>query len=243
MAETYYAEEITAIPFSLLKRRMSSVIPGPTAFVMAAAFRLRGLLGMPLKPTYATGELGSEQDVSYDALPARALSRWAPILEEFRDLGFVPLTYSLPDMIGEKQQAAACFLDPTGSTIATLEWIRMRGAGGIEERTPFEFNSYAKDDPDVMTGAATKEDMVLADLLQLDFVDLQILPSHIRPSEIYRRHLERTRGRQFYQMTPETAIEENRTRAKRRFQWLLDKGLLRPLRPAEVACVQEMCLE
>ncbi len=243
MAETYYAEEITAVPFGLLKKSLSVVLPGPAAFVVAAAFRLRGRLGMPLKPTYATGELGSEQNVSYDALPPRALSRWAPILEEFRDLGFVPLSYSLPDMIGEKEQAAAHFLDATGSTIATLEWMRMRGAKGIEERAPFEFNSYAKDDPEVMTGAAAKEDMVLADLLRLDFVDLQILPNHIRPTEIYRRHLERTHGRPFYQMSPEVAIEENRVRAKRRFQWLLDQGLLRPLRPAEVARVQEMWLE
>ena len=243
MADTYYTDEITAVPFGLLTKSLSSVLPSPAALVVAAALRIRGLMGWPLKPTYAVGELGSERNVAYDAIPPRALSRWAPILEELRDLGFAPLKYSLPDMIGEKEQAAAYFLDETGSTIATLEWMRMRGAEGIEEKTPFEFNSYAKDDPEIMTGSVAKEDMVLSDLLQLDFVDLLVLPNHHRPSEIYQRHLERTRGRSFYQMTPEAAVEENRVRTKRRFEWVLNQSLLRPLSPAEVARVREMWLE
>ena len=243
MADTYYADEITAVPFGMLKKSMSLVVPGPFAFLLAALFRIRGLMGWPLKPTYAVGGLGSEQDVSYDDLPSQAVSKWAPILEELRDLGFVPLRYCLPDIIGEKEQAAAYFLDQTGSTIATLEWMRMRGAEGIEEKVPYEFNSYARDDPEIMTGSVTKEDMVLSDLLQLEFVDLLILPDRHRPSEIYQRHLERTRGRSFYQMTPEAAVEENRIRAKRRFEWVLNQGLFRPLSPAEVARLREMSLE
>ena len=243
MANTYYTEEITAVPFGVMRKGLSAVAPAPIAFVFAAVFRIRGLLGMPLKPSYAVGELGSERDVSYDELPTHAVSKWAPILEELRDLGFAPLKYTLPDIIGEKEQAAACFLDNAGSTIATLEWMRMRGAQGIEEKTPFEFNSYAREDPEVMTGSVTKEDMALADMLKLDFVDLEVMPSTLRPTEVYQRHLDRIKGRSFYEMTSEAAIQENRARTKRRFEWVVDQGLLRPLSPAEVARVSEMWLE
>jgi len=243
MATTYYTEEITAVPFGVLRKGLSVVLPSPVAFVIAAVFRLRGLLGMPLKPSYAVGELGSERDVSYDEMPTHAISKWAPILEELRDLGFTPLKYTMPDIIGQKEQAAAYFLDNAGSTIATLEWMRMRGAEGIEEKTPFEFNSYARDDPEVMTGSVTKEDMALADMLKLDFVDLQVLPNTLRPTEVYQRHLQRIQGRSFYEMTPEAALQENKARARRRFEWVADQGLLRPLSPAEVARVSEMWLE
>lgn len=243
MAETYFAEEITAVPFRALRKSLSTVVPVPLAFVLAAFFRVRGILRWPLKPTYAVGGVGTEQEVGHEALPAQALSRWAPILEELRDLGFSPLKYSLADVIGEKQQAAAVFVDGPGSTIATLEWIRMRGGEGIEEKTPFEFNSYAHADPEVMTGSVTKEDMALSDMLKLEFVDLLVLPNHHRPSEIYQRHLDRIRGRSFYQMTPEAALMEHRKRTERRFQWALDAGLLRPLSSSEVSYVKEKWLE
>ena len=48
MAEHYFAEELTAVPFATLKRVMSQAVPAPFAFCLAAWFRLRGLLGRPL---------------------------------------------------------------------------------------------------------------------------------------------------------------------------------------------------
>ncbi len=71
MADTYYTEEITAVPFGAMRKGLSMVLPGPFAFALAALFRVRGLMGWPLKPTYAVGGLGSELEVEHDGLPPR----------------------------------------------------------------------------------------------------------------------------------------------------------------------------
>ena len=243
MAECYYTEEITAVPFRTMRQCLSATVPGPVALALAGFFRLRGLLRWPLRPMYATGGVGTGQDVGRDQLPPRSLSRWAPIFEQLGDLGFSPLRFTIGDVIGEKQQATALFLDGHGSTIVTLEWIRMRGGAGIEEKTPLELNSYDRDDPEIMTAGLTREDLVLADLLRLEFVDAVALPNDLPLQEIYRRHLARTEGRSFYRMSPEAALKEHRTRSERRFRWALEQGYLRRLTDAEVSHVRELRLE
>ena len=73
----------------------------------------------------------------------------------------------------------------------------MRGAEGLEERTPLELNSYADDDPEVMTGAVPEQELPMSELLQLDFVDTLMLAGHLPLKDIYKQHLARTRGRSF----------------------------------------------
>lgn len=243
MADGYFAEEITAVPFGTMRRSLATAVPEPIASLLAAFFRMRGVLGWPLKASYAVGGVGSELVVEPDILPPRAISRWAPIIEQLRDLGFTPLKYSIGDVIGEKEQASIVFLDEPGTTIATTDWIRMRGGEGIAEKTPLEFNSYAEDDPEIMTGFVPKEDLALAGMLTLDFVDSAMFPNHLPLGDVYRRHLARTESRPFYQMTHETALSEHRKRSERRFSWAVEQGLLRPLDPAEVARLQEMKLD
>lgn len=243
MADQYYAEEITAVPFGTMRKSLATAVPDPVAFVLAGFFRMRGLLGWPMKPTYAVGGVGSEQVVEPDALPPRAISRWAPIIEQLRDLGFSPIKYSIADVIGQKQQASILFLDEPGRTIATLEWIRMPGGEGIAEKAPLEFNSYAKDDPEIMTGFVPKEDLALAGMLTLDFVDSSLFPNHLPLADVYHRHLARIEGRLFHQMSPEEALPEHRKRSERRFNWALEQGLLRPLAPAEISRLREMDLK
>jgi hypothetical protein len=242
MADRYYTDEITAVPFGTMRRIMAAQIPVPLAFVLAAFFRFRRLLRWPLKPMYGAGGVDSGRVVASDALPPRAVSRWAPIMEQLGDLGFSPLKYTIADVIGVKQQAVALLLDGSGGTLATVEWIRMRGAEGIEERSPVEFDSYADDDPEIMTASLRREDLVMGDLLQLDFVDSLLLPDHLSLEEVYRRHLARTQGRSIYQMAPEYALEENKKRAERRFRWTLEKGIMRPLTDAEVTRLRDVRL-
>jgi hypothetical protein len=221
---------------------MSAAAPAPLAWALAAWFRLRGILRWPLKPTYGVGDWESGQVVPRESLPPRALSRWAPLIEQLGDLGFSPLLYKIADTIGQKQQAVAMFLDQPGSTIATLEWIRMRGAEGDIEKTPLEFNSYAPEDPEIMTARVTKEELPLADMLKLPFVDMLVLAGQPL-AETYRRHAARIEGRSCYQMNPESALQEHAKRSRRRFQWVLDQGLLRPLTEAEISQVRRLSLE
>jgi hypothetical protein len=234
MAQQYYAEEITAVPFKVLAQSLSSVAPAVVAYPLAAFFRLRGMMNWPLQPMYATGELGSERIVERNELPARALSRLAFLFQQVDALGFVALKYAIADIIGEKEHVAAVFLDPAQMTLATLEWLRMRGANGLEEKTPYEFNSYGDQDPEIMTGAMNKEDLVLADMLTLSFVDTELQSNEVPFEQVYQRHQVRIRSRNFYQMTPEAARQEHEKRTARRFAWALEEGLMRPLRPREI---------
>jgi hypothetical protein len=234
MARQYFAEEITAVPFEILARSLCNVAPAAFAYPLAAFFRLRGMVSWPLRPMYAVGELGSERIVDPTELPTRALSRWAPLIKQLDDLGFIPLKYAIADMIGEKEHVAAVFLDALGTTMVTLEWLRMRGADGLEEKSPFEFNSYGDEDPEIMTGAMNKEDLILADMLTLDFVDAELLSNEMSLRQVYYRHKERIRSRTFYQMTTEAALKEHETRTVRRFTWAVERGLLRSLSQREI---------
>jgi hypothetical protein len=242
MAERYYTEEITAVKFRVLKQCFSAMLPGPLASGMAAWFRLRGILRWPLAATYGIGDVDSKRVVPREGLPARAVSLWAPQLKQLANLGFAPLEYGISDTIGQKQQAIALFLDEPGSTIATLQWIRMEGAEGPVEKVPIEFNSYAPEDPDVLTGCVTEEELPLADMLRLPFVNVLVLPDTLPLSAIYRRHVERTAGRSCYRMEGD-ALQEHRSRQQRRFEWTLQQGLMRPLSAAEVDRVRQLRLE
>ena len=238
-ATTYYAEELTAAPFASMARGLKNILPAPMAYAIAAYFRLRGMLRWPLKAEYAVGGIGSGTEAPREAMPPRALSRWAPILEQLQDLGFQPLQYRIMDVIGAKEQAAAVFLDSAGGTLATLEWIRLRGAGGPEEQTPLEFNSYGADDPEIMTGWIKEEHIAMCDMLRLEFVDIEFHPDTRSIARVYRKHQERVAGRSIFTMTPEAALAEHRKRAERRFNWLVGRGLLRPLRESEIAAVRQ----
>jgi hypothetical protein len=243
MSDDYYTEEITALKFQTLNRCMSAIAPAPVGWTLAAWFRLRGLLHWPMKATYGVGGPNSGQVVERDALPARALSRCAPIIEQLGDLGFSPLQYAISDTIGQKHQVVVLFLDQPGSTLATLVWMRMRGGEGAIDKATVEFNSYAAEDPEIMTGYVAQEELVFADMLKLAFVDTLVLSNNLRLAEVYRRHVARTEGRSCYALTAETGIEEHRKRSLRRFQWTVEQGLLRRLSPAEVARVRQLRLE
>lgn len=243
MSEHYFTEELTAVPFGTLKRALSQEEPAWFAFCFAASMRLRGKLRWPLKPTYGVGGPGSEKIVERDAVPPRALSRWAPLTEQLHDLGFQPLRYSIGDAIGEKAQAAALFLDSPGSTIATLEWLRMRGVHALMEKTPIELNSYADEDPEVLTTVANRGEMALAGMFQLEFVDMEFLSDRLSVGEVYEKHQARARGRPVYRMNPDTALDVYEKRRDRRFTRILESGLLRPLSTVEISRVRERRLE
>lgn len=230
----YFTEEVTAVPFGVLARALSGTIPAPLAYAIAALFRIRGLLRWPLRPTHAVGGPHSGRDVPRQSLPLAAQTRWAAILQRLEELGFRPLKFTIADIIGPKEHVAGVFLDAPGTTLLTLEWMRMPGAGGMEEASPYEFNSYADDDPEIMTGAVRPQDLPLADMLQLDFVDLEVHSNELAVGQVYQRHLARIEGRKFCPMSPEEALREHERRKERRFRWVLDRGLMRRLSDREV---------
>jgi hypothetical protein len=221
----YYAEEMTAIPFGLLKRMFAQFLPRPVAWGLAAYFRMRGLLRWTPRPTYGIGGVGSAREVPKDQLPSSAISMWAPILEQLTDLGFRHLSYRVGDDIGKKESACAMLLDPTQSVFAIVEWVCVEG---VDDQCPIEFDSYFEDDPDVMTGAMPEQNLALADAFDLDFVDT------IRIERLYKRHLRRIGQRRPLCFAAETAVAENDDRSRRRFDAMVKKRMLRELKPREI---------
>lgn len=227
----YYAEEMTAIPFGLMKRMFAQFLPGPLAWGLAAYFRMRGLLGWTPKPTYGIGGVGSARDVAKNQLPSPAVAMWAPILEQLSDIGFQLLGFRIGDNIGKKQSASALLLDQTQCVFAIVEWVRVEGA---DDQCPVEFDSYFDDDPDVMTGATPEQNLALADAFDLDFVDTLFVADTIRIQRLYDRHLQRFGPRRPLCFAAETAIAEHDDRSRRRFDAMVKKKMLRELKPREI---------
>jgi hypothetical protein len=235
----YYAEEITAMPFRPMMKLFSQMIPFPLAVGLAGFFLLRGLLRWPLKASYAGGPPGTGRTVSPEQVPRRPAEKWAPFFAQMKELGLRPIMYRVSDIIGAKEGATAMLLDPAGTTILTVEWMRMMGANGIEEQVTYEFNSYSQRDPEILTGAAAKEHLVLVDAIMPSFVDGVFLPIDSRVADIYRQHLERIRGKSPFAFTAESALTEHLSRSQRRFDDCVQRGILRKLDAAEIAAVRQ----
>jgi hypothetical protein len=238
MGNEYFVEDLGAIPFRLSVNTFKKFMPSVFAYPFAAYYRICDLIGWRSKPRYAFGTPESGTTVPPDELPARAMSRWAPILERLSDLGFRSVHFKIGDRIGARESAVALFLDGVGSTLATLEWFRIPG-NGIAEQTPLEFNSYGADDPETMTGMVAEEHMGLADMFKLDFVDSVFVSNKVRLERVYQQHQERIRGRSHYVLPLDLAAEEHTKRARRRFNWLLERRIIRQLSPAEIERVKQ----
>ena len=240
--EEYYGEVLDSIPFSLSVNLMKQMLPAPLAYGIAGYFRMRHYLGLPTKPKYGFGPLGTSTELSADQMPPRPMSRWAAKMERLSDLGFHPLAFAVPDLIGAKESAAALFLDEAGSTFVVLEWQRMQGASGIEEQTSVEFDSYLSDGSEVMTGIVAEEHLVIADAFKMDFMDQLFLADTISLRRGYEGHLERMVDRQPMHFTAVNAKGEHEKHALRRFNYLLELGILKKLSEREIAYAKQQIL-
>lgn len=238
----YYTEDLEAVPFSMTVDLMKRMLPSPLAYSLAGWFRLRRLVGMPTKPRYGFGPVGSSTDMRRDQMPARPMSRWAAKLERLADLGFRPVAFAVPDLIGAKEAASALFLDAAGTTFAVLEWQRQVGANGIQEVTPIEFDSYLADKSEVMTGLAAQEHLLFAEAIKIDFVDQLFLADKISLKRGYEKHLQRINGRPSIPCSLAAARGEHDRHSQLRFDAIVNLGLIRKLSDREIAYVKQQKL-
>ncbi len=238
----YYAEDTSAVPFRLLCVALKPMMPWPAAWLVAVLIRLGGKLGFRLPLTYGVGYPDTETEIDPQELPPGAISLWAPILEQLRDLGFQPLKCERMATVGTKLHCSTVLLNQPGNTTAILEWTRMMGAKGIEENTPLEFNSYVDDAPDVVTGVVRKVDVPMSEMLQLESVEMISLENNRPLAESYQQHRQRCEGRHVLRLSEENALQVVRDRGQQRFEALLESGILCELSSAEVDRLREMDL-
>lgn len=234
MASRYYSIEISQVPFRYLCHAIGATMPRPVAWLIAAMIRLGSKVGLRLPPTYGDAFPGEEHLIDPQQLPPQAIARWAPLLEQLRDLGFEPLKTEHVPTVGGKLHYSTVLLDRPGTTMATLEWTRTSMGESFEEDVPLELNSYCDQGHDVVTGIVRKRDVPMAEVLQLDFVDMISVENNRPLAQRYREHQERQQGRRILQLTAEEALPVMRQRGEQRFNSLLAQGLLRELTAAEV---------
>ena len=88
ISEHYFSEELTAVPFRILVRGLKQSLPSSMAYSMAAFLRARGSIGWYLRPSYAMGQASDARVVTAEEISANAWGKWAPYLEQLRDLQF-----------------------------------------------------------------------------------------------------------------------------------------------------------
>ena len=239
-ADRYYCDEHTAVPLRIMARGLSQTLPTPFAYLMAAYIRFRGRMKWYFPPICAMKAVFDTKVVSPEQLSPRAWSKWAPYLEQLRDLHFTPIAHRLPDVIGAREQCTVLLLHADGKTVGTLEWMRNPGTNGPQEDVSLELNSYADQDPDILTGAINPVHLAYAEILNLTLVDSCFMSNQTPIRKLFELHKQRVGNRAMTTLDHESAQTEHIRRAKRRFEWMLKTGFVRLLTPREVEAVR-MC--
>ncbi len=234
MEVRYFGEDTSKVPFKFLVHAISPMMPKPLAWLVAAVIRIMGKFGKGLPPAHGMGFPGTETVVGPEDIPAPAIARWAPLLEQLKDLGFEPLKCAISKSVGVKLNCSTTLLDDSGTTVAILDWSRMNAANGMEEITPLEFNSYRDDAPDIVTGVTRKIDVPMAEMLQLDSVELISLENNRPLAQRYQEHRDRCQGKRVMQLNYDSALQVVKERAQQRFEGMLQWGYLRELMPEEI---------
>ena len=240
--EEYYAEDLTRIPFIGLYRLMSPVTSPLVAVPLAALFRLRAGLNMPLQVQYGIGPAGSDQTVNCEALPEIARATILGLVSELEEIGFSVLKYGRGNVIGAKRQYSVIMLDTDQYAIVHIEWMQIPGAQGPATELSIEWNSLTGEDPEIMTCRVNPSHVGIAPFIMPDFVDWQCYGHDVSLEDVYDLHLDRAEVRNPIRFTPESALSFHLECSRRRFQAVVRKGLLRRLSPGEVARIRNQKL-
>ncbi len=253
--ERYYCEDLDAIPFGTMVSFLANTVPKPIAFGLMAYFRVRKWIGRSPLPGNGFGPIGSSHQLARQDMPARAMSRFAARLEQLSDLGFSPLKFAVSDLIGAKEAASVLLFNTEATTFATLEWFRMPGVGGIQERNLLELNSILATPTisqntdgtsrheilEVMTALAAVADLPLQDIVTFEDIDTVFLPDTVSPQKALANHIARLADRQLRIISD--PLNEFQRLSQRRFDAMLARGLLRELRNDEICKIRELRLE
>ena len=234
-ATKYYCEEMTAVPYACMAKGLSATLPSWLAKAIAGWLRLRRLARWNLRTSYGMAETVHARAIERHEVHPEAAAMWAPMFEQLHDLQFRVLQYRLPKLIGLREQLNCILLHESGQSLATLEWQKLAPGSVPESFATLEFNSYPSDDPEVLTAAINPEHLIFSDAFKLPFVDAQFLSNQQPLRKIFSDHQKRTANRSTMPVDPSQALTAHLEHSDRRFAWLLQTGLLRPLSHHEIA--------
>jgi hypothetical protein len=229
----YYTEDCDKLPFATSVELYQQQLPRWLAVYLAAWLRFRAFIGMPPRPESASRWSPDFEWQTRDEMPAKALSRWAPHLERLQDCGFNICGWSRSDTIGAKEEANAFLLDESGTTLATILWIRMAAKHCIEQ-TQVSFTSYKNDGGEIVTMALPDDQQLLTGAVVPDYADLLSLAKSTSVVKVYRTHCERPGVADSIAFSSEGVCKHFRQQRIRLFEHSCNIGLIRTLSLREV---------
>jgi hypothetical protein len=229
----YFVEDTEKLPFATSVKIFERHLPHFLAVWLAWWLRFRKRIGFPVRPVYATRWDPLLKWHTREDMPAQALSRWSPLIEQLEDLGFTVCGWLISDTIGPKKEASACFLNDTGNILATVLWLQICDV----ERTQLSLVSYRNDGTEILTAALPEDQQMMAAAITPDFVDLICEAANTSPGKLIRihsRHPALTEAMHFSCDSLKRHFQQQRIRF---FEFARDSGLLRPLSEGEIRSV------
>lgn len=230
MSEDYYTEDPESLPYNINVALYAHHIPRIIAIIVVRWRRFRRWIGRPVLQASASRWHERIDWHSHADMPAQALSRWAPIIEQLEDLGFEIVGRILSDTIGTKTEATIFLLDRSGQTVATIIWMQI----GDIQQTQLTMTSYLHDGTEIATLALPPDQQIMLEYIAPAYMLTQSMSHRTSPKKLFHTHGQRTQVSEAVVFTPNTFLPFYQKQRKTFFEHSCQKGTLRQLHPKEV---------
>lgn len=230
MSEDYYTEDPESLPYDINVAVYAQHVPWILAVTVVRWRRFRRWIGRPVPQTSASRWHELIEWHSHADMPAQALSRWAPIIEQLEDLGFEIVGRIRSDTIGQKTEATIFLLDRSGQTVATIIWMQI----GDIQQTQLTMTSYLHDGTEIATLALPPVQQIMLESIAPAYMQTHAMSHRTSPQKLFHTHRQRTQVSEAVVFTPETFLPFYQKQRKTFFEHSCQKGTLRKLHPREV---------
>ena len=111
------------------------------------------------------------------------------------------------------------------------------------ETTGVEFNSYPVQDPEIYTSIISRNLAKFNDAFQMDFVDHRIHHDRKKLKSVYREHQSRIAELDIPLLSKTNLLGEHFRSNQRRFDFVLERGIVRELSSFEVEAIKQRTAE
>lgn len=188
----YYADDITLMPVVVIWRMVSqgSLLTGLPVFLY---FLVRKVLRLRHPANYAAARPDVLSKITREAVPSEVLCEMTPDVETCQAAGFTVVTWTHPDIIGNKQSYAVMMLHESGLVSATVVWFRISLGDQVRRQTVFSCQSFDESGTHLCTGPVANRQWI-PELIPPD-TDAVQLDIDTTASETIEAHFNRISGR------------------------------------------------
>ncbi|WP_145429158.1 hypothetical protein [Symmachiella dynata] len=163
-------------------------------------------------------------------MPACALSRWAPQIEELEDLGFSLCGYIKSDTIGQKCEAYSYWIDPHGVVVSQLCWQMHSSI----EQTRRSMISYFPQGREMITASLSPDESLLSTVLSPDYITCHCEPETTSIKQLYGIHNNHPEIAEAACLTKDAFLATYREHRIKFMNDVIENGFIRQLTQREV---------